>query len=104
MIGEYHIRKLIDPMEPSKGKEWKDMTIRQGRDNGYVIDWGYNSVQDITLYRKPTIDEWIQSGYIIHDRLLRPAIVGVSKKSSIEKLKNIKEKKDNKDKTKSEEN
>ena len=65
MIGEYHIRKLIDPMEPSKGKEWKDMTIRQGRDNGYVIDWGYNSVQDITLYRKPTIDYWIKSGYII---------------------------------------
>lgn len=46
----------------------------------------------------------IQPGYIMHDRLLRPAMVGVSKKSSSEKLKKNKEKKDNKVKTKSEEN
>tara|TARA_R110002110_G_scaffold393957_1_gene607761 strand:+ start:494 stop:706 length:213 start_codon:yes stop_codon:yes gene_type:complete len=26
---------------------------------------GLVGVQDITLYRKPTIDEWIQSGYMI---------------------------------------
>ena len=36
----------------------------------------------------------IQPGYIMHDRLLRPAMVGVSKKSSTKKLKNIKEKTD----------
>ena len=40
----------------------------------------------------------------MHDRLVRPAMVGVSKKSSTENLKNIKEKKDNKEKIKSEEN
>ena len=40
----------------------------------------------------------------MNDRLLRPAMVAVSKKSSKEELKNIKEKKDNKDKIKSEEN
>ena len=40
----------------------------------------------------------IQPGYTMHDRLLRPAMVGVSKKSSKEELKK------NKEKTKSEEN
>ena len=51
-----------------------------------------------------TVVQEIQPGYIMHDRLLRPAMVGVSKKSSTKKLKNIKEKTDNKEKTKSEEN
>ena len=51
-----------------------------------------------------TVVQEIQPGYIMNDRLLRPAMVGVSKKSSPEKLKNTKEKKDNKDKIKSEEN
>ena len=51
-----------------------------------------------------TVVQEIQSGYIMHDRLLRPAMVGVSKKTSTEKLKNIKEKTDNKEKIKSEEN
>jgi len=46
----------------------------------------------------------IQPGYIMYDRLLRPAMVGVSKKPSIKKMKNIKEKRDNKEKIKSEEN
>ena len=51
-----------------------------------------------------TVVQEIQPGYIMHDRLLRPAMVGVSKKSSTKKLKNIKEKTDNKEKIKSEEN
>ena len=51
-----------------------------------------------------TVVQEIQPGYIMHDRLLRPAMVGVSKKPSTEKLKNIKEKTDNKEKIKSEEN
>ena len=51
-----------------------------------------------------TVVQEIQPGYIMNDRLLRPAMVGVSKKSSTEILKNIKEKKDNKEKIKSEEN
>jgi len=51
-----------------------------------------------------TVVQEIQPGYTMNDRLLRPAMVAVSKKSSKEKLKNIKEKKDNKDKIKSEEN
>ena len=46
----------------------------------------------------------IQPGYTMHDRLLRPAMVGVSKKSSTEKLKKSKEKKDNKKNIKSKEN
>ena len=37
-----------------------------------------------------TVVQEIQPGYIMHDRLLRPAMVGVSKKSSTKKLKNIK--------------
>ena len=36
-----------------------------------------------------TVVQEIQPGYIMHDRLLRPAMVGVSKKSSTEILKNI---------------
>ena len=51
-----------------------------------------------------TVVQEIQPGYIMHDRLLRPAMVGVSKKSSTKKLNNIKEKTDNKEKIKSEEN
>ena len=51
-----------------------------------------------------TVVQEIQPGYIMHDRLLRPAMVGVSKKPSTKKLKNIKEKTDNKEKIKSEEN
>ena len=51
-----------------------------------------------------TVVQEIQPGYIMHDRLLRPAMVGVSKKSSTEKMKKSKEKTDNKVKTKSEEN
>ena len=51
-----------------------------------------------------TVVQEIQPGYIMHDRLLRPAMVGVSKKSSTKKLENIKEKTDNKEKIKSEEN
>ena len=51
-----------------------------------------------------TVVQEIQPGYIMNDRLLRPAMVAVSKKSSKKELKNIKEKKDNKDKIKSEEN
>ena len=51
-----------------------------------------------------TVVQEIQPGYIMHDRLLRPAMVGVSKKSSTKKLKNIKEKTDNKEIIKSEEN
>ena len=51
-----------------------------------------------------TVVQEIQPGYIMHDRLLRPAMVGVSKKPSTEKLNNIKEKTDNKEKIKSEEN
>ena len=51
-----------------------------------------------------TVVQEIQPGYIMHDRLLRPAMVGVAKKSYTEKLKNINEKTDNKDKIKSEEN
>ena len=39
-----------------------------------------------------TVVQEIQPGYIMNDRLLRPAMVGVSKKSSTEKLKNIKKK------------
>ena len=57
--------------------------------------------EDVT---EGTIVQEIQPGYIIHDRLLRPAMVGVSKKSSTEKLKNVKEKAGNKEKIKSEEN
>ena len=51
-----------------------------------------------------TVVQEIQPGYIMHDRLLRPAMVGVSKKPSTKKLNNIKEKTDNKEKIKSEEN
>ena len=51
-----------------------------------------------------TVVQEIQPGYIMHDRLLRPAMVGVSKKSSTKKLNNIKEKTDNKEIIKSEEN
>ena len=51
-----------------------------------------------------TVVQEIQPGYIMHDRLLRPAMVGVSKKSITKKMKNIKEKRDNKEKIKSEEN
>jgi len=47
-----------------------------------------------------TVVQEIQPGYIMHDRLLRPAMVGVSKKSSTKKLKNIKERTDNKEKIK----
>ena len=48
-----------------------------------------------------TVVQEIQPGYIMHDRLLRPAMVGVSKKSSTEKLKKSKEKTDNKENIKS---
>ena len=51
-----------------------------------------------------TVVQEIQPGYIMHDRLLRPAMVGVSKKSSTEKLKKSKEKTDNKENIKSKEN
>jgi len=51
-----------------------------------------------------TVVQEIQPGYIMHDRLLRPAMVGVSKKSSTEKLKKSKEKIDNKENIKSKEN
>ena len=51
-----------------------------------------------------TVVQEIQPGYIMHDRLLRPAMVGVSKKSSTEKLKKSKEKTDNKENIKSMEN
>ena len=34
----------------------------------------------------------IQSGYMLHDRLLRPAMVGVSKKSSKESKDDVKAK------------
>ena len=51
-----------------------------------------------------TVVQEIQPGYIMYDRLLRPAMVGVSKKPSTKKLNNIKEKTDNKEKIKSEEN
>ena len=51
-----------------------------------------------------TVVQEIQPGYIMHDRLLRPAMVGVSKKPSTKKLNNIKEKTDNKEIIKSEEN
>ena len=47
-----------------------------------------------------TVVQEIQPGYTMHDRLLRPAMVGVSKKPSIEKLKKNKEKTDNKRKLK----
>ena len=57
--------------------------------------------EDVT---EGTVVQEIQPGYIMNDRLLRPAMVAVSKKFSEDKLKNIKEKKDNKDKIKSEEN
>ena len=46
----------------------------------------------------------IQPGYTMHERLIRPAMVGVSKKPTSEKFKKNKEKKDNKLKTKNEEN
>ena len=51
-----------------------------------------------------TVVQEIQPGYIMHDRLLRPAMVGVSKKSSTEKLKKSKEKIDYKENIKSKEN
>ena len=51
-----------------------------------------------------TVVQEIQPGYTMHDRLLRPAMVGVSKKSSIEKLKKSKDKTDNKEDIKSKEN
>ena len=51
-----------------------------------------------------TVVQEIQPGYTMHDRLLRPAMVGVSKKSSTEKLKKSKEKTDNKENIKSKEN
>ena len=50
-----------------------------------------------------TVVQEIQPGYIMHDRLLRPAMVGVSKKSFTEKLKKSKEKTDNKENIKSKE-
>ena len=46
----------------------------------------------------------LQSGYTMYERLLRPSMVGVSKKSSIEKLKKSKDKTDNKEDIKSKEN
>jgi len=46
----------------------------------------------------------IQSGYMMHDRLLRPAMVGVSKKPITGKTKKTKEKTDNKDEIKNKEN
>ena len=46
----------------------------------------------------------IQTGYMMHDRLLRPAMVGVSKKPITGKTKKTKEKTDNKDEIKNKEN
>ena len=51
-----------------------------------------------------TVVQEIQTGYTMHERLLRPAMVSVSKKPPSEKLKKIKENTDNKENRKSEEN
>ena len=48
-----------------------------------------------------TIIQEIQKGFIMKDRLLRPALVGVAKSSNKkEKTKNFKENEENKDKNK----
>jgi len=51
-----------------------------------------------------TVVQEIQPGYIMHDRLVRPAMVGVSKKLSTEILNKSKEKTVNKVNIKSKEN
>ena len=104
------IRNLVEGLKMVQ-KEFRTILEKNGvkKIDSLNKKFDHNYHQAMMEIEKEDVDEGtvvqeIQSGYIMHDRLLRPAMVSVSKKSFSDNSKKNNGKTDNKEKIKSEEN